>query len=199
MSEFMQALHNRRSLRLINSECTMPDETLMDLLRDIIKNTPTAFNMQSTRAVLLLGEAHHTLWMNIVFNALKPQLSQDALLKTEKKLSAFAAGHGTILFFDDEGVTRRFMEENPFYADSFLPWALQQNGMLQYAVWTALSDAGLGASLQHYNPVIDEDVKAHYNLPDSWKLWAQMPFGIPTAGPDEKEFEDIGTRFFVRR
>ena len=29
-------------------------------------------------------------------------------------------------------------------------------GMLQLAVWTALAEKGLGASLQHYNPLIDD-------------------------------------------
>lgn len=32
------------------------------------------------------------------------------------------------------------------------------HGMAEYATWLALTEAGLGASLQHYNPLIDEAV-----------------------------------------
>lgn len=38
-----------------------------------------------------------------------------------------------------------------------------------------------GASLQHYNPLIDPKVSAEWNIPLEWKLVAQMPFGKPTA------------------
>lgn len=46
-------------------------------------------------------------------------------------------------------------KEYSAYADNFKPWALESNGMLQINIWTGLKELGLGASLQHYNPVID--------------------------------------------
>ena len=39
-----------------------------------------------------------------------------------------------------------------------------------------LEDAGMGASLQHYNPLSDDEVRKAWNLPGDWKLVAQMPF-----------------------
>lgn len=53
--------------------------------------------------------------------------------------------------------------------------------MLQLFVWTALENEGLDASLQHYNPIIDEEVKKQWNIPESWKLIVQMPFGKPAS------------------
>ena len=41
--------------------------------------------------------------------------------------------------------------------------------------------------LQHYNPIIDAEVKEVFNIPDQYRLIAQMPFGAKTAEPDEKE------------
>lgn len=69
--------------------------------------------------------------------------------------------------------------------------------MLQFAVWTLLELEGLGASLQHYNPLIDEAVKAEWNMPEGWRLIAQMPFGNPTAEPGEKDFQPIEERVKV--
>ncbi|KAB0669061.1 nitroreductase [Oryzomonas sagensis] len=60
--------------------------------------------------------------------------------------------------------------------------------MLQFAVWAALEQEGFGASLQHDNPVSDEAVKEVWEIPGTWKLIAQMPFGKPVAQPAEKEF-----------
>jgi predicted oxidoreductase (fatty acid repression mutant protein) len=73
-------------------------------------------------------------------------------------------------------------------------WAQQSNGILQYIIWTSLQEEGLGASLQHYNPLIDSEVKTQWNVPDSWELIAQMPFGKPTAPPGDKEFMPLEER-----
>lgn len=51
-----------------------------------------------------------------------------------------------------------------------------------------------GASLQHYNPVIDQAVKTVWHIPDSWKLIAEMPFGKPAAQPGCKEFQPVADR-----
>ena len=56
---------------------------------------------------------------------------------------------------------------------------------------------GLGASLQHYNPLIDDEVRRTWNLPGDWMLIAQMPFGTPTGEPGEKEFEDLSKRIKI--
>ena len=46
----------------------------------------------------------------------------------------------------------------PLYADNFPVWAEHSDAMHQYAVWTTLAAAGIGANLQHYNPLIDAAV-----------------------------------------
>lgn len=99
-----------------------------------------------------------------------------------------------MLYFYDETVVSGLQEQFPLYAANFPVWANQANGMLQLAVWTALREKGIAANLQHYNPVIDERVKALFGVPASWKLIAQMPFGGITAQPEPKEKEDIAQR-----
>lgn len=66
--------------------------------------------------------------------------------------------------------------------------------MHQLVIWTALEEVGFGASLQHYNPIIDESVQEEWSLPSTWKLIAQMPFGKPTAEPGDKEFKPLEDR-----
>ena len=66
--------------------------------------------------------------------------------------------------------------------------------MLQISVWSGLKELGVGASLQHYNPVIDETVRKLLHLPGNYVLNAQMPFGGINSHPEDKPKEDISKR-----
>lgn len=64
-------------------------------------------------------------------------------------------------------------------------------------VWTALQSEGFGANLQHYSPLIDEQIAKTWNIPASWKLDAQLVFGTPNSEPGEKAFAPIEDRYKV--
>ena len=183
---FYDAIKDRRSIYAISGESPVGEERIAEVVGQAIKHVPSAFNSQSARVAILFGEAHQKLW-NITMETLRKIVPPKDFPKTEEKIRSFAAGYGTILYFDDTTVTEGLMQQFPLYRENFPVWAQQSNGMLQFAVWTSLEKEGLGATLQHYNPLIDEEVKKTWNLPQSWKLIAQMPFGKPTAKPDAKE------------
>ena len=68
----------------------------------------------------------------------------------------------------------------------------QTNGMHQFVLWTAFEQEGLGANLQHYNPLIDVRIATEYNLPETWELKAQLVFGKPTGPhPDAKPKNEL--------
>jgi len=69
--------------------------------------------------------------------------------------------------------------------------------MTQFAVWTALELEGLGANLQHYNPLVDQQVTDTWELPKTWELNAQLVFGAPVSDAGDKTFMDIKERFKV--
>ena len=54
-------------------------------------------------------------------------------------------------------------------------------------------------TLQHYQPLVDDEVKKEWNIPDFWKLVAQMPFGVPSTPAGEKQFAPIEGRVKVYR
>lgn len=169
------------------------------LIEHCIKYCPTAFNSQSARTVVLFGEQHHRLW-DITLDILRNLTPKDRFPTTEKKINtSFKSGLGTILYYEDETTTKNLQQKFPTYADNFPKWALQSNGMLEYIIWTALAEKGIGASLQHYNPVIDEKVAQEWNIPKDWKLLAQMPFGSIEAPAGEKTFLPLSERLKVFR
>ena len=94
--------------------------------------------------------------------------------------------------------SKSLSEKFSLYAEHFPLWSLQSSGMLQYAIWTSLSIEGLGASLQHYNPLVDETVQKRWKIPSSWKLLSQMPFGSLEAPAGEKESLPLENRLWIR-
>lgn len=195
---FFEAMKERRTVYTIGGGSPVSDERIEEAVGQAVQNVPSAFNSQSARAVLLFGKAHKRLW-GIVMESLRKIVPAQSFGKTEVKINSFAAGHGTVLYFDDTDTTESLMRQFPAYRDNFTVWAQQSNGMLQFAVWTMLEQEGLGASLQHYNPLIDSGVKAAWNLPQNWKLIAEMPFGEPTGEPGPKDFLPLEKRLVTFR
>lgn len=191
---FKEAVENRRTYYSIDNKVSASDKEIKDIINFAVTNVPSSFNSQSTRIVLLLGENHKQLW-NITKDILRKLVSDDVFANTEAKIdNCFASGYGTILFFEDEEVVEGLQAAFPMYSDNFPGWSVQTSAMHQFVIWTMLEDLGLGASLQHYNPLIDSDVKQTWNINSRWKLIAQMPFGNPTAAPGEKDFKPLEDR-----
>ena len=136
-------------------------------------------------------EKQNELW-DAVYDAFEGKVPRE-------KIDSFKAGAGTVLYFTDETVTKGLMDAYPAYSSNFPVWNGQANGMLQISVWAALAELGVGASLQHYNPVIDEAVRKLFNVPDNYKLIAEMPFGGIDAEPTPKAKEDISNRVKIAR
>ncbi|MDR7855783.1 nitroreductase family protein [Tissierella sp.] len=193
---FYEGLKERRSYYGISKENVISDEKLQELIEDVVKHTPSAFNSQTARVVLLLGKNHTKLW-DITTEIMRQKLSPEQFPTTEGKLKTFEAGYGTVLFFEDTSIVKSLQEQFPSYKDNFPIWSLESSGMNQYNVWLALELEGYGASLQHYNELIEEDVKKEWNIPDSWQLRSQMPFGKAVSEPGEKDFSPIEERVKV--
>ncbi len=194
--DFYRAVEDRRSTYGISKESPISDERIEEIVAYAIKHAPTAYNSQSGRAVLLLGENHDKLW-NLTEAALKEIVPAENFQPTADKMASFRNGYGTVLFFEDQSVVKDLQERFPLYQDKMPDYSLQSSGMLQYIIWTSLRIEGLGASLQHYNPIIDEAVQKVWGIPSNWSLVAQMPFGKPTAAAGEKQFNSVEERMKV--
>lgn len=193
---FMEAVENRRSIYALGRRRVADPGRIQELVSFALKHVPSPFNSQSARIVVLFGSESNKFW-TIARDELRKIVPADAFAATEEKLASFDAGLGTILFFEDQAIVEGLMNKFSLYKDNFPIWSLQSNGMLEFAVWTMLEDEGLGASLQHYNPLVDEGVRKAWNLPASWKLLAEMPFGSVEAPAGTKEFLPLAERMKV--
>lgn len=193
---YIDLMKKRRSIYSLNKNIEQTEDAIQQLIIDAVKHSPSAFNSQSSRAVILFNDHHNKLW-GIVADTLRGIVAKQHFIKTEEKIATFHSGFGTILFFEDTAVIKDLQEAFPLYADQFPSWSEQSTGIAQHSVWAALALEGIGASLQHYNPLIDEAIKEEWQIPSTWNLRAQMPFGGIAAEPGEKEFIPDENRFKV--
>jgi len=191
--EFAKAVEDRRTYYGLSKETVVSDDRIKEIVEHAVKYTPTAFNSQSGRVVVLLEKEHDKFW-NITKEALRKVVPAENFKSTEEKIDSFARAYGTILFYEDQNIVKSLQEQFALYKDNFPIWSQQASGMLQLLIWVALENEGFGASLQHYTELVEQEVANEWNIPEGWKLIAQMPFGKPTAEPGDKEFAPLNER-----
>jgi Predicted oxidoreductase related to nitroreductase len=184
-STLRKALVQRRSYYEIDAKSPAGEKEIEEIVDFAVLHTPSAFNSQSARVVLLFREHHKRLW-EIVREALRPLVPPEKFGPTDAKIDAFAAGYGTILFYEDQATIEKLQTDFLTYRDAFPGFSANSSGMLQHVVWVMLREAGLGASLQHYGNLIESEVACAWGLDPRWKLIAQMPYGRPLSEPEAK-------------
>ena len=114
-ANFKDALKQRRTYYALSNKSLISDQEIEEIISHVLLYTPSPFNSQSTRIVLLLGENHKKLWQ-ITKDALKKIVPAESFAATESKIDgAFASGYGSVLFFEDQSVVKGLQEAFPSY------------------------------------------------------------------------------------
>lgn len=196
--DFFTAVEERRSIYSIGKNVDLAEDKIRGIVEHAIIHAPTAFNSQSGRVLLLLGKSHDKLW-DITMEALRKVVPAENFSSTEAKINSFKAGYGTVVFFEDQNVIKTLQGKFELYKNNFPIWSEQATGILQYLVWTGFSVEGIGASLQHYTELIEEEVKKQFDIPTNWKMTAQMPFGSIEAAAGAKDYMDLSNRLLIKK
>lgn len=185
-STFVQKLQQRRSIYDLGRKVHYSQGYLAQLIFEAVRACPSAYNSQSTRIVVLFGDSHLKFWQ--IAQDIQRQLMPAHVFEGELvKIKQCSAALGTILFFEDQKVIKDLQKQKPLYANEFQAWAEQTSGMAQFSAWVALSEAGLGASLQHYNPIVDHAVAEYFSIEKHWIMRSQLVFGSIEKDADEKQ------------
>ena len=70
-----QIAETRRSVYALNKDLPIAASEVAQIVEHAVKHTPSPFNSQSTRAVVLFGAEHEKLW-DIAINELRKTSSQ---------------------------------------------------------------------------------------------------------------------------
>ncbi|MGO2386387.1 MAG: nitroreductase family protein [Psychrobacter sp.] len=197
LTTLQQLAEKRRSIYALSNQLPVSNDEIIKIVEHAILHTPSSFNSQSTRIVVLFGDDHRKLW-DMTENTLREIVGDEEKFKsTKERVNGFRNGAGTVLFFEDQAVVRGMQEAAPLYADNFPIWASQTSAMHQYVIWTALTSIDVGANLQHYNPVIDQKVASAWDIDKDWTLNAQLVFGAIEQPAGEKAFKPVEERMKV--
>ena len=191
---FLDQIKQRRTIYAIGKNVTLENSKIESVIQEAVKQSPSSFNSQTSRVVTLFGQSHDKFW-DIVLETLRKIVPAAAFEGTSGKIASFKAGHATVLFYEDQDVVKSLQEQFALYADNFPVWSEHSTAIAQFAVWTALAEHNVGASLQHYNPIVDEEVASTFDIPANWKLRAQLVLGSIEAGAGEKTYIDDAVRF----
>lgn len=119
---FIDAVTHRRSYYHLQDRALVDDSAIVETIDTLLTTMPSPFNVQSARIVLLLDEQHRDFW-DIVLESLKRLVDIKQFESTKQKITkAFASGHGTLLFYEDEAALNLLRESFPLYANKVSIW-----------------------------------------------------------------------------
>jgi uncharacterized protein len=198
MKTLINAINSRRSMTQLKKTTPLHQENISQMIQDVLKNTPSAFNSQSSAALVIFNDTHESFWEEVRRRVLPLVSDEGAKERTNKKIDGFKSGDGTVIFLENQTINQSLRERFPLYASSVDLWADQGQGFVQYGVWLALHEQGFGVSLQHYNPLIDDYIYDNLDIQRHFKIVGQMPFGSIAGEPSPKKFVDLKQRYFER-
>ena len=189
MTQFTDLAKQRRTAYAIGKNTELSNKEIADRIREVAQQIPTAFNSQTTRLVVVFGEDNVKLWDHVL-DVQKDVMEGDMWEMMSGVMQGAKAGVGTVLFFEDHNTIESTLGKNE-RADVYKQ---HHNANAQYGIWLALTELGLGGSLQHMNigfeQGFDKSVKEMFGLPASYEMIAQMPFGSIEAEPNPKDHID---------
>lgn len=181
INNFIDTLKFRHSYYDLTNGSPLTSDKLIKFIEECIYYHPSAFNVQSTRMVLLLNKNVFKIWNHVL--DLIPNNFPKLLIK---ELKNCREAYASILFFDDMNATAKACEDYHMSIENFNSWAIQSMAMLQNVLWNGLTYLGYGANIQHFNKELDGYVQREFNLPDHWKLLSQMNIGLFSKLPSNR-------------
>lgn len=86
----------RRSIYSLTNESTISDERLEELITEVVKHTPSSFNSQTTRIVVLLKEENQRVWeiaREVASSTVPPELYEKLY---KNRIGMSRAAYGTV-------------------------------------------------------------------------------------------------------
>ena len=111
--KFLEAVKERHSYYALGNDSTIPDSKIEEIVKFAVTHAPSTYNVQSARAVLLLGKQNERAW-DIVKGHMEAAMEgnpmKDYILS---RMAAHRASHGTVLWYEDQTALDGLGEKNP--------------------------------------------------------------------------------------
>jgi uncharacterized protein len=92
---FLNSIKIRRSTITLSKESPISDDRIVMLVNHAIKHSPSPFNVQSCRAIVLFGDEHDKLW-GLGMAACEKNLPAPVFEQSKPKIQSFRDAYGTV-------------------------------------------------------------------------------------------------------
>jgi predicted oxidoreductase (fatty acid repression mutant protein) len=185
----LSLLERRRSIRRLQPG-PLSDASLQRIV-EAIRLTPAAYNLPPWH-VVLVHEERSAFWQ-LVEQVFLERLEGDRLGRYLDRLAGFRGGVAVALIYEDVTVRRELADAWQITLDQAGAFAEQGLGMVQLALWLALTAEGLVSSLQHWEWLLEQPLAAFLGLPaDRFRLVATLPIGHADEDPRPVERVPLG-------
>lgn len=172
-------VERRRSIRKL-ADGDLPPQAVAAITH-AIERSPASMGTTPWR-IVLLQDRRDEFWA-LVEQAFRDNLADEQLDRYLARLDGFRRAGLVALVYEDLAV-RETLESKGVPAEMAVDFNLQGLGIVQHAIWLTATEQGLGASLQHWNAMLEQPLAAFTGLdPVRYRLIAQMPIGIPDEVP----------------
>lgn len=112
LQAFFAPIRSRISCYSLTNTSPISDAKIQLIVEIAIKHAPSAFNVQSARAVILLKADHEKLW-DIADKSMKAAMPEAAYQALVPRVQGFRAAYGSVLWFEDQEALDTLKEKNP--------------------------------------------------------------------------------------
>lgn len=122
VAQFLANIASRRSIYgLAKTPAILSDKEIHDLVQNTVKHSPSSFNSQSSRVVILLGAEHDAFWKDLVPKSLRASdREKDSIERNVGRANNSADALGTVLFFETQKTIDELKAKSPAVSSSFL-------------------------------------------------------------------------------
>lgn len=94
---FFAAVEARRTIYALSDSSPIPDARIIEIVQKAIRHVPSSFNVQSSRAVVILKEEHKKLW-DFADAAIKESMPEAVYSMLAPRFVGFKAGYGSVRY-----------------------------------------------------------------------------------------------------
>ncbi|MDF9761183.1 putative oxidoreductase (fatty acid repression mutant protein) [Peribacillus simplex] len=97
-TDFLCSIEDRRSYYSLSKVSVVSDKRIKEVIDHAVQHSPSAFDSQSARVIVLSGQSHDQIW-DITRETLRKTAGDKDFGKTVEKIKSFKNGYGMVLFF----------------------------------------------------------------------------------------------------
>jgi hypothetical protein len=178
-ADFVQLTAARRSVRKLKAGPL--DDATYQTIADAALWSPSNMNTQPWQFVFV-RQRHAELWA-LLDRLAQERLDGDARATALGRIAGMRTGLFTVLPYIDQRRLSAAVERTPARREEIPTWAVEAIGMAQLNLWLAVTAAGLGTSLQHWQKWSEPEVNDFLGVPEGLTQVSIMAVGYPDEAP----------------